>query len=50
MVPDMPVIMLIGHGAEMAAREGLDRGAFDYLTKSCDLEELVDKIRAACRL
>jgi DNA-binding response OmpR family regulator len=50
MVPDLPVIMLTGHGTEKAAREGLDLGAFDYLTKPCDLEELVKKIRAACRL
>jgi DNA-binding response OmpR family regulator len=49
MVPDMPVIMLTGHGTEKAAREGLEMGAFDYLTKPCDLEELVEKIRAACR-
>ena len=49
MVPDLPVIMLTGHGTEKAAREGLDMGAFDYLTKPCDLEELVEKIRAACR-
>ena len=49
MVPDMPVIMLTGHGTEKAAREGLDLGAFDYLMKPCDLEELVGKIRAACR-
>ena len=49
MVPDLPVIMLTGHGTEKAAREGLDLGAFDYLTKPCDLEELVKKIRAACR-
>ena len=49
MVPDLPVIMLTGHGTETAAREGLEMGAFDYLTKPCDLEELVEKIRAACR-
>lgn len=49
MVPDLPVIMLTGHGTEKAAREGLEMGAFDYLTKPCDLEELVKKIRAACR-
>ena len=49
MVPDLPVIMLTGHGTETAAREGLEMGAFDYLTKPCDLEELVKKIRAACR-
>ena len=49
MVPDMPVIMLTGHGTEKAAREGLEMGAFDYLMKPCDLEELVEKIHAACR-
>lgn len=49
MVPDMPVIMLTGHGTEKAAREGLEMGAFAYLMKPCDLEELVEKIRAACR-
>ena len=49
MVPNMPVIMLTGHGTEKAAREGLEVGAFDYLMKPCDLEELVEKIRAACR-
>jgi DNA-binding response OmpR family regulator len=49
MVPAMPVIMLTGHGTEKAAREGLEVGAFDYLMKPCDLEELVEKIRAACR-
>lgn len=48
MDPKMPVIMLTGHGSERAAREGLKLGAFDYLTKPCDLEELVAKIRQAC--
>jgi len=48
MVPDMPVIMLTGHGSEKAAREGIEFGAFDYLTKPCDLEELIEKIRQAC--
>lgn len=49
MDPEMPVIMLTGHGSEKAAREGLELGAFDYLTKPCDLEELVAKIREACQ-
>ena len=48
MDPKMPVIMVTGHGSERAAREGLASGAFDYLTKPCDLEELVKKIREAC--
>jgi len=50
MDPKMPVIMVTGHGSERAAREGLALGAFDYLTKPCDLEELVKKIREACQL
>ena len=47
MVPDLPVIMLTGHGSEKAAREGMAFGAFDYLLKPCDLEELLEKINQA---
>jgi len=48
MDPDMPVIMLTGHGSETAAREGIKFGAFDYLTKPCDLNDLIDIICKAC--
>jgi DNA-binding response OmpR family regulator len=44
-VPDLPVIMLTGHGSEEAARDGIQLGALDYLTKPCDLEELIAKIQ-----
>ncbi|MBW1828271.1 MAG: response regulator [Deltaproteobacteria bacterium] len=47
MVPEMPVIMLTGHGSERAAREGIEQGAFDYLSKPCELQDLVGKIREA---
>jgi len=47
MDPDMPVIMLTGHGSEQSAREGMALGAFDYLTKPCDLAELIEKIEQA---
>jgi DNA-binding response OmpR family regulator len=47
MVPKMAVIMLTGHGSERAAREGIEYGAFDYLMKPCELEELLAKIRQA---
>lgn len=47
LVPAMPVIMLTGHGSEQAAREGVASGAFDYLTKPSDLEDLVAKIMQA---
>lgn len=49
MVPQMPVIMLTGHGSEEAARQGIRLGAFDYLTKPCELEELVQKIHEAVK-
>jgi len=47
MDPDMQVIMLTGHGSATACRQGLELGAFDYLTKPCELDGLVAKIRAA---
>ena len=45
--PEMEVIMLTGHGSQKAAGEGLSLGAFDYLTKPCDLNELVATIKEA---
>lgn len=47
LLPQMAVIMLTGHGSEQAARDGLAFGAFDYLTKPCELDELVRKITQA---
>lgn len=47
MSPHLSVIMLTGHGSEQAAREGIEFGAFDYLLKPCEFEELVEKITAA---
>ena len=47
MDPRIAVIMLTGHGSEKAAREGVEFGAFDYLMKPCELEELLGKIHEA---
>jgi DNA-binding response OmpR family regulator len=47
MYPEMEVLMLTGHGSEKAAREGIEYGAFDYLTKPCELSELLEKIQEA---
>lgn len=47
--PPIEVIMLTGHGSEQAARDGLSLGAFAYLTKPCDLDDLLNKIRQAAR-
>jgi len=47
MAPRLAVIMLTGHGSAEAAEQGLKLGAFDYLTKPCELDELLEKIMAA---
>jgi DNA-binding NtrC family response regulator len=43
MAPEMVVIMLTGHGSAEAAHEGIRQGAYDYLTKPCELDELIPK-------
>jgi CheY-like chemotaxis protein len=47
--PNLPVIMLTGYGAMPSAREALVEGAFDYLTKPCDIDLLALKIGDAYR-
>jgi CheY-like chemotaxis protein len=47
-VPDLPVIMLTGHADLPSAEESLSKGAFDYLTKPCDIDILAAKIEDAC--
>jgi DNA-binding response OmpR family regulator len=45
--PIVEVIMLTGHSTLDSAITGLKLGAFDYLTKPCDIKELKLKIKAA---
>lgn len=45
--PELPVIILTGYGALPSAREAHEKGAFDYLTKPCDIDTLATKILAA---
>jgi len=46
-----PIIILSVHATESDKIAALDAGADDYLTKPCDLGELLDRIRTAvCRL
>jgi DNA-binding response OmpR family regulator len=47
MAPELPVIMLTGHGCQVSAREARENNADDYLSKPYDFEELVLKIREA---
>ena len=45
--PELPVVILTGHGALPSALAARDKGAFDYLTKPCDLDTLAVKITEA---
>jgi DNA-binding NtrC family response regulator len=40
-------LILTGHGSIDTALEAMKLGAYDYLTKPCEIEELVTKIEAA---
>ena len=42
--PAIPVIMLTGHGEGEAAKRALAQGAFDFLTKPCDVDTLALRI------
>jgi DNA-binding NtrC family response regulator len=45
--PLIEVIMLTGHANLEAAVEGMELGAFDYLMKPMDIDELLYKIEDA---
>ena len=48
--PLVEVIILTGHASVSSAIEGMKLGAFDYLMKPCDIEDLVSKVdQAAAR-
>ena len=42
--PQIEVIMLTGHASVESGIEGMRLGAFDYLMKPCDINDLVLKI------
>jgi len=45
--PHIEVIMLTGHASVESGVEGMRLGAFDYLMKPCDINELILKIEDA---
>jgi DNA-binding NtrC family response regulator len=45
--PLIEVIMLTGHASVESGIEGMRLGAFDYLMKPCDINELIMKIEDA---
>ena len=48
--PGVEVIILTGHASVDSAVEGMRWGAYDFLIKPCDMEELIDKIEGAYTL
>ena len=47
--PLVEVIMLTGHATVESGIEGMKQGAFDYLMKPCDIDELVAKVKEAAQ-
>jgi len=45
--PLIEVIMLTGHASMEVAIEGMEQGAFDYLMKPMDIDELLYKLQDA---
>jgi len=45
--PRVPVILLTGKGTSKEGIEGMHLGAFDYLMKPVDVDELIQKIKEA---
>ena len=45
--PNTQVILLTGHGSTREGIEGMRLGAFDYLIKPVDIEEMLEKMKEA---
>ncbi len=45
--PGMPVVLLTGHASVELGMQGMEMGAFEYLLKPVELEELLDVVRRA---
>jgi DNA-binding NtrC family response regulator len=45
--PLVEVVMLTGHATVETAIDGMKLGAFDYLMKPCDLDQLISKVKQA---
>jgi two-component system response regulator HydG len=48
--PDIEVIMLTGQANLEDGVQAVRQGAFDYLQKPCDIEDILAKIKAACNV
>jgi DNA-binding NtrC family response regulator len=48
--PQLPVILLTGHGSKTQGEEGIRKGAFDFLIKPLNIDELIQKIHDAMNI
>lgn len=47
--PLVEVILLTGHGTTETAVEGMKLGAYDYLMKPADFDDIAKKLEGACK-
>ena len=47
LAPDTEVVMLTGHATVSTGTQAMRKGAYDYLMKPCDIEDLTEKLREA---
>ncbi|MFH1242429.1 MAG: response regulator [Pseudomonadota bacterium] len=47
--PLTEVVMLTGHATVETAIEGMKLGAYDYLMKPCDIDQLLGKVKEAAK-
>lgn len=47
--PLVEVIMLTGHSDVKSAIDGMKQGAFDYLKKPCDMDQIIAKVTEAAK-
>jgi DNA-binding NtrC family response regulator len=47
--PLVEVIMLTGHEDVKSAIDGMKQGAFDYLMKPCDMDQIIVKVNEAAK-
>lgn len=47
--PQIPVILLTGHGDTKEGMEGMRLGAFDYLMKPLSIDDLIKKMQEAVK-
>lgn len=47
--PDTQIILLTGHGSTKDGIKGMRLGAFDYIMKPVQIEDLINKMNEACQ-